>query len=236
VRAISFLGALGRVRAVVSDRRSVRTTRDGSAARRAAADAHAAACDLVDLTVAGMPLPILGVEPPEELDNRLADVMTGMIDCVAESESRLRPDGGDRDDVPTGPGCGSITSSEADETGAASDTERVRTVGGHRVVPLSRGGPAAANWYVLCDVVASTAAAVATDCRTLADRHSVNGSGSVAGEWADVADLLSDLAALVDYHVSLARWVGVPGRETVVGADEVRSIAERLFTETVRNQ
>lgn len=220
----------------MSDRRSVRTTGDGSGARRAVADAHAAACDLVDLTVAGLPLPTLEVEPPEELDDRLADVMAEMIDCVAESESRLRPDGGDRDDGPTGPECGTLRSGGADGTTAAPDTERVRTVGGHRVVPLSRGGPAAANWYVLCDVVASTAVAVATDCRTLADRHSVNGSASVAGEWADVADLLSALAALVDYHVSLARWVDVPGRETVVGADEIRSIAERLYTETVRNQ
>lgn len=221
MRASSFLGTLGRAHAVVRERRAARTLGDERASWSAVADVHEATCDLVDLTTAGLPLPPLDRQPPADADEAVASVLEERYEEFAGDSEPAATDGGDWrsaavDDTPT----------------AYTADDRVDTVNGHTVVPLARDGPAAANWYVLGDVLSNRAAGVATDCRTLADRHRLAGSTAVGDEWAATADLLSAVAACVDHHAALARWVHVPDRETVEGARRARRAASQLNDET----
>lgn len=225
MHASSFLGTLGRARAVVSDRRAARTAEEHGAWAAVAA-AHDAACDLVDLCTAGLPLPPLEHRPPTEADDAIADVLDDRYRELAGCG--VRTDGGDEWQPP---GQSSERPDELSGPEYAAD-RRLRTVDGHRVVPLRRTGPTAANWYVLCDVLPAYTAAVAADCRTLADRQRLGGSTVVGDEWAAVADLLSALSTFVERQTALARWIHVPDRETVETAEQARDVADRLTDET----
>lgn len=237
MHADSFLGALATVRAVVSHTRSERALCADEAIPRSVDEAHGAVCDLADLCVAGMPLPSLDRRPPEAADAEIASVLEARLDELVDDFTSARCDGGQSDDHP-------LADRASVESPVTEDVECVMTsygavdrshaVDGHRVIPLPRTGPAAANWYVLCDVLASVSASVAADCRTLVDRHQLAGNGHAADAWAGVADLLSSVASFADYHVAVARWVRVPGRETVARAERTRTLAERLGAETPR--
>jgi len=225
VHASSFLGTLGRARAVVSDRRAARTadTRD---AWGAVAAVHDAVCDLVDLCTAGLPLPPLEHSPPSEADDAVADVLD---ECYRELSGREVCTGGGDEWQPLRQSFERLD--ELSEPEYAAD-RRLQTVDGHRVVPLRRTGPAAANWYVLCDVLPAYTTAVATDCRTLADRQRLGGSTVAGDEWAAIADLLSALSTFVERQTALARWIHVPDRETVETAKRTREVADQLTDET----
>jgi hypothetical protein len=222
MRSSSFLGTLGRVRRVVGDCRSARATGDGEAAWGAVGEAHGAVCDLVELCTAGLPLPPLDHSPPAEADDAVADVLDDQYRELGGGGA-LCTDGG-TDESPERPA--------AESAGRYAASRRLETVDGHRVVPLARTGPAAANWYVLCDVLPGYAAEVATGCRTLAERQRL-GDGSVVGdEWAAVADLLGALVDVLDHHTAVARWAYVPDRETIVAAEDTAAFADQMTEET----
>lgn len=229
MQAASFLGTLGRARAVVSDRRAARSTSREDPAWAAVNDAHATACDLVDLCTASLPLPPLDRRPASSADEAVADVLADRYVELSDRDGRrLRTDGGR-----------GSSSTDASTTGPATSyaaEDRIRSVAGRRIVPLSRTGPTAANWYVLGAVLPGYVADVAADCRTLANRQRLGGSLAVANEWEAVADLLASVADLVEYHTSLARWVTVPDRDTVEDATDVRTVAERLTDETMNTR
>lgn len=215
----SFLGTLGRARRVVSDCRDARAASEDAAAWAAVGTAHRAVCDLVELCTAGLPLPPLDHSPPAEAD----DVVAGVLDDkYREFADRPRcPDRGTENRSPERPG--------GDKYAA---DRRVETFDGEPIVPLARAGPAAANWYVLCDVLSGYATEVATGCRTLADRQRLAGDSAVGDEWVAIADLLGALVDVLDYHTSVARWAYVPNRETVVAAGDAAEFADQLTEET----
>ncbi|CAP15397.1 hypothetical protein [Halobacterium salinarum] len=218
----SFLGTLGRARRVVSDARDARATDADGASWEAVGKAHNAVCDLVELCTAGLPLPPLDHSPPAEADDAVADVLD---DRYREFPGEpICTDGGTDRDSPE------RTESESAELYAAD--RRIETVDGGCVVPLARAGPAAANWYVLCDVLPDYAAAVATGCRTLAERQRLGGAGIVGDEWEATADLLGALVDVLDYHTSVARWAYVPNRRTVVAAEDAAAFADQITEET----
>jgi hypothetical protein len=222
VQAKSFLGTLGRARRVVSDARDARATDADGASWAAAGETHNAVCDLVELCTAGLPLPRLDHSPPAEADDAVASVLDDRYREFARGS--LCTDGGTDWDGPERP------ESESAETYATD--RRIETVDGHRVVPLARAGPAAANWYVLCDVLPDYAEAVATGCRTLAERQRVGGTSILGDEWAATADLLGALVDVLDYHTSVARWAYVPDRRTVMAAEDAAAFADQITDET----
>lgn len=236
--AVSFLGTLARVRTVVSDRRTAFSVQGERTSWTAVEAAHDAACHLVQLCVTGTPLPSLDRTPSEEADGRVADAMSEALDELAHEERPARPDGGepghDGDDEFAEPEPASVREQSAEESTAAHYRveDRLRTVDDYVLIPLERTGPAAANWYVLYELVASASAAAAVDCRTLVNRNRQQGNGEIADEWDSIATLLSDLASFVDYHVSVARWIHVPGSAVVEQAETTRILAERLNENT----
>lgn len=237
MHAASFLGAVAAVRGVVSHSRAERAL-SADESSPAVDAAHDATCDLVDLCVAGTPLPPLDWRPTEESDATVASVLDAKLDELTENWTPIRCDGGrppEDDDSPVDAPSSSAEREDHTVTSYAA-AERVRDVDGRAVVPLARTGPAAANWYVLYDVLASAVASVAADCRTLVDRHQLQGNSDAAETWDGVADLLSAVASFADYHVAVARWVRVPGKETVEQATQTRTLAERLGTDISRKQ
>lgn len=225
MHASSFLGTLGHARAVVSARRTAHSA-DDREVWTALAAANDAVCDLADLCTAGLPLPPLDHSPPPEADDAVADVLEDRYHELAGIE--LRTDGGDEWRLPGGPS--GRLDGLSDQSYAAD--HRFRTVAGNRIVPLSRTGPAAANWYVLCDLLSTYATAVAVNCRTLADRQHIDGSPAAGDEWAGIADLLSALSTFVEQQATLARWIHLPDRETVERAQRAREVADELAAET----
>lgn len=220
MQAVSILGTLREVRGVVSDRRDLRTVAEDG--EPAAAYAHEWVCHLVDLCLVGIPLPPLDRTPPPEADRVVADEMEDMYGWGAQraTDGGWDPDAVDADiDDWSGP-----VEYHADE--------RLRQVDGTRVIPLRHEGPAAANWYVLFDLLPTYLTAVATDCRTLAERNRIDDSPSVADEWDSIGDLLGALGSTIDHNTSMARWVHVPDRETVDSALETRSMASELTKQT----
>jgi hypothetical protein len=229
MQAASFLETLGQARAVVSDCRAARSASRDAAAWAAVNDVHAAACDFVDLCTDSLPLPALNRRPASSADEAVADVLADRYEELSDQDSsRLRTDGGRNSSGDDESSPGSATSYAAED--------RIRTVAGRRIVPLSRTGPTAANWYVLGALLPGYVADVAADCRTLANRQRLGGSLAVATEWEAVADLLASVADLLEYHTSLARWVTVPDRDTVDHAVDIRTVAERLSGETMNTR
>lgn len=225
MHASSFLGTLGHARAVVSARRTAHSAADREVWTALAA-AHDAVCDLADLCTAGLPLPPLDHSPPPEADDAVAEVLEHRYRELAEIG--LLTDGGDGWQPPTD----QYGSSDGLPGNSYTVDHRLRNVAGNRVVPLSRTGPAAANWYVLCDLLSTYATALAVDCRTLADRQRIDGSPAAGEEWTGIADLLSALSTFVEHQATLARWIHLPDRETVETAQRAREIADELATET----
>lgn len=230
MQASSFLGTLGRARAVVSDRRAARSA-DGEVSWAAVSAAHDAACELVDLCTAGLPLPPLEHSPPDDADDAVAAVLDDRYRELSGGglSTDGSGDGGDREWQPPGE---SFDQQDGQSGPDYAADRRLQTVDGHLVVPLRRSGPAAANWYVLCDVLPTYATAVAADCRTLADRQRLGGSTLVGDEWMGVVDLLSALSTFVESQTALARWAYVPDRETVETAKRARTVANQLTDET----
>lgn len=235
--AVSFLGALGHIRGVVSDRRAARSMKSNQASWDAIDDVHHAMCDFIDLWMAGLPLSGLSCEPPAHADEYVADAMTETISRVEQSHSDVRTDGNGKSDhslAADSHGRGDTRHTGEEEFFAADGREvytvenRIERIDGNQLIPLGETGATAANWYILCDVVADVGSSMAVNCQILSDGHRQQGNKAVAEAWESVATFVRDISTFVDYHVSIARWVHVPGRNVVEQAENSRSLAEYL--------
>lgn len=222
--ARSFLRPLGHARTIVSDCRAARSV-DNDDAWKTVSTVHNAACDLVDLCAEAVPLPPLEHVPPEEADDVVGATIERQYTKLSSNITQMTNDGGNRGELVGVSLDGSASAVDADE-------DRVQSVDGRTFIPLKQSGPAAANWYVLYDILPVYSTAVATDCRILGERQSLEGETCVAEEWTAVANLLSDLSRLIEYHNAIARWIYFPDRETIEYAEHTHQVAIRLNGET----
>ncbi|WP_459877490.1 hypothetical protein [Halorubrum gandharaense] len=204
----------------MSDRRTARTVAgdDGVAVHHCTEWV----CHLVDLCVVGIPLPPLDRAPPSEADREIAVEMEELYGWT-DGKRRLSDGGWNRLEADL---------LDSDEPVSYQADDRLDDVAGERVIPLACEGSAAANWYVLFDLLPTYLTAVAADCRTLAERHRIDGSSSIATEWEDVGDLLTDLGSVIEYQTSVAKWIHVPDRDAVETARRTQSLADGLQNET----
>ncbi|WP_280537383.1 hypothetical protein [Halopenitus sp. POP-27] len=240
--AASFLGTLRHARnRTTAELRKRRYDDADDEAWYVVEDALDAVCDLVELSLHGVPLPpaaATGGTASRDADEAIAALLDRRFERDPWSDgdpsrpptAAVETEGEDVDEAEDGD-----EAVDGDEAGSDREDlapDRTETVAGTTIVPLSRTGPRAANWDVLFDRLVTHAIAVTTECRKLAGRQRIDGATDLAAAWEGVADLLGDLASFIAFVRRAAAWTNDPDPDTIDRSEAAFSAARALTDET----